>query len=944
MTTKRKNIKGRAFKERMFTETRKKRNSKKHYLVHTYRDEDKVKRISQYIGSNLSSQELADAEKEAKKELQERIKKIQPNNPIFLDDGDPWMLGEEIPDCDLFFSSVWCEGFVKNFDKHIGIAYKKILVVYRGMHLWFYFGEDDSNKVGEKILEKFLEMPDFVNTINKNIIIEADKLRKFAEDILIESVHKLSNKDLWEIYKKHQEVHQEYYTWCWIPVAVDMFHNNLTNRLMAYLEGISAGKKYSEYFAILTQPTKRSLIQEEERDLLLIAKKIRNNPQQKKLFKDLLTTFEEQVASKRKLAPHSPEYENELKKRIAKMEKEINNDIKKELYEYYNKYFYVKFMFVGNHGVYTLQDFIKKVVKIIGKEEDIDAQLKEMDEQLVRNKNKADELKKKLNINEKWAKIFDGFSDFMITKIYRRYAQIYALYRMHYVLEEIAKRIQMTKENVQFMLKEEVREALMSNRINMEEIKKRMTLCVFYGEKDYYKMFTGEKAEMLAKKVERKKITGVTELKGQTGCIGYGKGEVKIIMRPNDMAKMNDGDILVSIATDPDIVPAMKKAAAIVTEQGGVTSHAAIVARELNIPCVIGTKIAARVFEDGDIIEVDATNGTVRLIEKGTEEKRKEMQQKVEKEQKGSKDKTRVKREHEERKEKMTERKEHILWFKEVNKNDTPLVGGKGASLGEMHSIMPVPPGFCITVAAYKEVLQKHHDEFLKLLKGRDIESMEELEAVANIIKTKIHAVELPKELEKGIRENYKKIRGKVAIRSSATTEDLDEASFAGQQDTFLNMEGEEAILDAVKKCWASLFNPRAIYYREKNNFQHDQAFLSVVVQKMVAADKAGVLFTVNPINKSHDEMIIEACFGLGEKLVSGEITPDTFIIDKNKETVKEEYLNFDKKTLSEKEMKELIHLAKKIEAHYKKPMDIEWAIEKGKPYILQARPITTLK
>lgn len=286
----------------------------------------------------------------------------------------------------------------------------------------------------------------------------------------------------------------------------------------------------------------------------------------------------------------------------------------------------------------------------------------------------------------------------------------------------------------------------------------------------------------------------------------------------------------------------------------------------------------------------------------------------------------------------------HILWFNEIDANDTQLVGGKGASLGNMYSILPVPEGFCITVAAYKEVLQKHHDEFLQLLKKRDIESMEELEAVANIIKTKIHTVELPEKLENGIRENYKKIGGKVAIRSSATTEDLDEASFAGQQDTFLNIEGEDKVIDAVKKCWASLFNPRAIYYREKHNFKHDKAFLSVVVQQMVAADKAGVIFTVNPINKADDEIILEACFGFGERLVSGEITPDTFILDKNKECIKEEYLNFEKRTLNEKEIKELIALAKKIEMHYKKPMDIEWAIEKGEVYILQARPITTLK
>lgn len=288
--------------------------------------------------------------------------------------------------------------------------------------------------------------------------------------------------------------------------------------------------------------------------------------------------------------------------------------------------------------------------------------------------------------------------------------------------------------------------------------------------------------------------------------------------------------------------------------------------------------------------------------------------------------------------------KQPILWFEKIEAKDVSLVGGKGASLGELQRIMPVPNGFCITVAAYKEVLRKYHDNFLKLLKERDIESMEELETVANIIKTKIHKVKLPKELEMEIRKSYKKINEKVAVRSSATTEDLDEASFAGQQDTFLNIKGEEAVLDAVKKCWASLFNPRAIYYRKKKNFKHEEAFLAVIVQKMVQADKAGVLFTMNPINKSKEEMILEACFGLGEKLVSGEITPDTFIIDKTAETIKEEFLNFDTKTLSEKEIKEICTLGKKIEQHYKKPMDIEWAIENGKIYILQARPITTLK
>ncbi len=283
----------------------------------------------------------------------------------------------------------------------------------------------------------------------------------------------------------------------------------------------------------------------------------------------------------------------------------------------------------------------------------------------------------------------------------------------------------------------------------------------------------------------------------------------------------------------------------------------------------------------------------------------------------------------------------HILWFKDINKNDTPLVGGKGSSLGEMHSIMPIPNGFCITVAAYKEVLKEHHEDFLSTLENNDVENQEALEAAANIIKAKILDITIPKKIETGIRAAYKELQGKVAVRSSATTEDLDDASFAGQQDTFLNIEGEENILAAVKKCWASLFNARAIYYREKNNYLHEQAFLSVVIQKMVNADTAGVMFTMNPINKSKEEMIIEACFGLGEKLVSGEITPDTFILNKDG-TIKENYLNFETRTLSDGQLKELVEIGKKIEAYYQKPMDIEWAIEAGNIHILQARPITT--
>jgi phosphoenolpyruvate synthase/pyruvate phosphate dikinase len=201
----------------------------------------------------------------------------------------------------------------------------------------------------------------------------------------------------------------------------------------------------------------------------------------------------------------------------------------------------------------------------------------------------------------------------MVTKIYRRFAQNYAVYKMEYILAEIGKRAKLSLTDVRFMTPQEVKSFLLGGKINRAEVLKRKKFCVCHMEKSKVLILTGNQAKELAKRTETK-VKKISEIKGQTGCIGKAQGRVKIIFRPQDMVKMHQGDILVSIATDPDIVPAMKKASAIVTEQGGVTSHAAIVSRELNIPCVIGTKIATKVFKDGDLVEVDATRGIVKKL------------------------------------------------------------------------------------------------------------------------------------------------------------------------------------------------------------------------------------------------------------------------------------------------------------------------------------------
>jgi len=335
----------------------------------------------------------------------------------------------------------------------------------------------------------------------------------------------------------------------------------------------------------------------------------------------------------------------------------------------------------------------------------------------------------------------------------------------------------------------------------------------------------------------------------------------------------------------------------------------------------------------------------------------------------------------------------NIAWLRELNKDSIPVAGGKGAQLGEMYnSDFPVPPAFVVTAQAYKEFLSMNHLDYKikNILNGLDVDNTKQLIQASDIIKEIIVNEGMSSSLKSEVIEAYnilnvnenvlsvsknvldliKNGRGNafVAVRSSATAEDLLEASFAGMQETFLNIKGEKNLIIAIKKCWASLFTPRAIFYRIKNNFPHEKVLIAVVVQKMINADRSGVLFTANPGTNNKNEIVIEAGFGLGEAIVSGAINPDLYILDKNSlklkiKEIKKQKLKIirDENTgetvrknipeneqgqqvLSESEIYKLGELGKKIDEHYGKPQDIEFAIEKSRIYIVQSRPVTTLK
>jgi pyruvate,water dikinase len=323
----------------------------------------------------------------------------------------------------------------------------------------------------------------------------------------------------------------------------------------------------------------------------------------------------------------------------------------------------------------------------------------------------------------------------------------------------------------------------------------------------------------------------------------------------------------------------------------------------------------------------------------------------------------------------MREGQKAIVWFDEVTKKDIPIVGGKGANLGELTNAgVPVPPGFIVTAAAYFDFLEQAEisDQIRQLLHPADVNNSKQLQQIARKVQQVILAAEMPAELATEIGEAYKKLGGGlVAVRSSATAEDLPEASFAGQQSTFLNLREEKEVVAAVQGCWASLFEARAIFYREEQGFDHFKVGIAVPVQRMVQSEASGVMFTIEPVTSDQGKIIIEAIYGLGEAIVSGEVNPDLYVIDKESLTISSKKLSRQDRQLirnpeasdpntniwaqvptseqhlqklSDTDIAKLAWIGKQIEYHYDFPQDIEWAKENKKIFILQTRPVTTIK
>ena len=490
----------------------------------------------------------------------------------YLKDKDPWMLAEDIPDIDFQFSQIWLSSFVNDIGKACGRNYKKILCFYKGLNLKFYYGKKDSYQFADYLLRKILRNPEFGKRINRNIRIFSDRLKNESQKITPDYLRSLSNLELANLYDFLDKIHTELYIWGWLPNAVDMFHNNFTDYLKKIILKHSKNEeKINYYLVILSAFPERSILNKEHESFLKLAR-LKQEGKEKAFIK--------------------------------------------ALDNHHFKYFYLKYLWVGEDGVYSKRDYLKEVNKFLKSGEKAGEVLHKEERILNQTLKEKREIIKRLKLNQKEIKLFDIYAEFAVTKLYRRDAQIYWAFKMHFLLKELSKRLKISLMEARFLFPEEISQGLekgLSSSLR-NDLKKRIKCFAYYAEKGVDLPLYGREVRELEKKVEVTSDKNIKEFSGQTACLGKARGKVRIINSVTEMKKMQKGDILVSIATNPDIVPAMKKAAAIITEQGGITSHAAIVSREMNTPCVIGTKIATKVLKDGNLVEVDANKGIIKIL------------------------------------------------------------------------------------------------------------------------------------------------------------------------------------------------------------------------------------------------------------------------------------------------------------------------------------------
>ena len=489
------------------------------------------------------------------------------------------------------------ECLTKDIADIFGKKLDKIILELKDGHMKYYGDVDKFNEIGEFLLQKVKDDKQFYNLVEKNILETGNNLIKFCDDLKNLNLKKLSNEELLNLYTEYAKKLKLVRAWGWVPPLMDgvevyFLSDYIQETFTEFLKNSEFKSKSAEFYSILSSSEKKSEVQTEEIERLKLAQEI------------------EKTSAKLSelLREDSSEFSKEIERSYPEILEKIDLHAK--------KFEWLPYAYIGP-GM-NQKDVINLLHDSLNQKETIEKQINNIISHYEELPKQKKEITEKIKLSDELKYLFDVSAFFMHLKDLRK-----GIYQKSYVamdptIEEISNRINLSLEETKYLISNEIAEALLQNKDFSEIAAKRTKYCVMVVENGVTSVFIEEKAKQIIEKEISEEVikTDVDEIKGMTAYSGQVEGIVKIVAVVADISKIKEGEILVSPATNPDLVVAMKKAAAFVTDMGGITSHAAIVSREMKKPCIVGTKIATKVLHDGDIVNVDANTGIVKIIER----------------------------------------------------------------------------------------------------------------------------------------------------------------------------------------------------------------------------------------------------------------------------------------------------------------------------------------
>ncbi|MBU2099859.1 hypothetical protein KKB11_01355 [Candidatus Micrarchaeota archaeon] len=505
-----------------------------------------------------------------------------------------WFILEEIPRTHYHLFEGASDYWSKEMKKDIGVKLDTFICFKKGEN-FFGFTKKRHAEAGKRTLKKILKNPQWYLNIQKQLEFYSNKLMNSSNALQKKDFSLMSDKELEKTFSSHLFFHNKCHKLGMLDFVLEWGYELLSNYLKSHLKEKIKEKnlpfKVSATFSLLTTPHKESFQLKQEKEAMNIALKILKDKKTKNLF---LNKNPEQIID---LLPS------------------VNKKIGKEIHFHYRKWNWLPFMYIG--PPWDKEYFVDEIKELIRNEKELPELFKKMNSRIKEIKTEQKQLIRQLCLDKKHKSLFDISRNIVYLKGLRKDALYHSFYSYEPLLKEIGKRLGLSLNQLRFMWPSEYKKAILKRQYNPKELNDRFNFSIIVIINEKRKILTGKAAEKFRKQLPSPKEYKLSELEGSTAVPGMVKGTAKIINLPEDMAKMNEGDVMVSYSTNPNLVPAMKKASAIITDVGGVTCHAAIVSRELNIPCIIGTKIATKAIKDGDLLDVNANHGIIKILKKG---------------------------------------------------------------------------------------------------------------------------------------------------------------------------------------------------------------------------------------------------------------------------------------------------------------------------------------